>query len=79
MLTKRTVLAAAMALLAIVVFFAWTAWNDGHFGWAHIIGLAATVLLLAVIWIWPRANNQHNPHLEIARRLFREEVKLDEA
>jgi hypothetical protein len=52
MLTKRTVLTAAMALLAIVVFFAWTAWNDGHFGWARIIGLAATVLLLAVIWIW---------------------------
>jgi len=50
---KRALLAAMMAILAVVVFFAWTAWNDAHLGWAHIIGLGTTIALLAVIWIWP--------------------------
>jgi hypothetical protein len=40
-------------VLAIVVFFAWTAWNENHLGWAHILALGASVLALALIWIWP--------------------------
>jgi hypothetical protein len=42
-----------MIVVAIVAFFAWVAWNDGHIGWAHIIGLGASVLLLVLIWFWP--------------------------
>jgi hypothetical protein len=38
---------------AVVVFFAWTAWNNGNLGAAHIIGSGASVVLLALIWFWP--------------------------
>jgi len=50
---KRALLAAMMAILAIVVFFAWTAWNGGHLAWGHIIGLGASIALLVLIWVWP--------------------------
>jgi len=53
MFTKRTRSAVMMIALAIVVFFAWTAWNEHHLGWAHILGLGASVLALALTWIWP--------------------------
>jgi len=53
MFTKRSLLVIMLVVLAIVVFFAWTAWNEGHFGWAHILGLGASILLLALIWFWP--------------------------
>jgi hypothetical protein len=53
MFTKRTLSAAMIIVLAIVVFFAWTAWNESHLGWAHVIGLGASVLALTLIWIWP--------------------------
>ena len=42
-----------IVVLAIVVFVAWTAWNAGQLGWAHVVGLGASVLLLIVIGFWP--------------------------
>jgi len=42
-----------MVVLVIVALIAWIAWNDGSFGTAHIVGLGASVLILALIWFWP--------------------------
>jgi hypothetical protein len=42
-----------MVVLAIVAVIAWIAWTNGSFGTAHVIGLGASVLLLALIWFWP--------------------------
>lgn len=53
MFTKRILSAAMMIVVGIVAALAWVAWNDGNIGWAHIIGLGASVLLLVVIWFWP--------------------------
>jgi O-antigen/teichoic acid export membrane protein len=53
MLMRRVLLAATMLVVAIVAVIAWVAWNAGQIGWAHIIGLGASVLLLVLIWIWP--------------------------
>ena len=50
---KKTLLSCMIIILAIVIFLAWTAWNAGNLGMAHIVGLGASVLLLAVIWFWP--------------------------
>ena len=55
MLTKRTLL--AIMVVAVVSFFAWSAWNKGHIGWVHILGLAVSVLLLILIWCWPGGAN----------------------
>ena len=52
-LTKKILLALMIVVAAVVVFFAWTAWNNGNLGAAHIIGLGASVVLLALIWFWP--------------------------
>jgi len=61
MLAKRTLLATVTIVLVIVIFFAWAAWNEGHLGWAHIIGLGATILLLALIWFWPGIRQPTQP------------------
>ena len=61
MLTKRTLLALMIAVLAIVVFFAWTAWNDGSFGKVHVIGLGASVFTLVLIWFWPDTKQPTHP------------------
>jgi hypothetical protein len=61
MLTKRTLSAAMMIVVAIVAFVAWAAWNDGHLGWAHMIGLGASVLLLVLIWLWPGSRQPTQP------------------
>ncbi len=53
MIVKRTLLAFMMVVLAIVAAIAWIAWTKGNFGTAHIVGLAASILLLALIWFWP--------------------------
>jgi peptidoglycan/LPS O-acetylase OafA/YrhL len=50
---KKFLLAIMIIVLAIVIFVAWTAWNDGHLGWPHVVGLGASVLLLVVIGFWP--------------------------
>jgi peptidoglycan/LPS O-acetylase OafA/YrhL len=50
---KKILLALMTAVAAIVVFLAWTAWNTGNFGLAYIVGLGASVVLLALIWLWP--------------------------
>ena len=42
-----------MVVLAIAAALAWIAWTNGSFGAAHVIGLGASVLLLALIWFWP--------------------------
>ncbi len=43
---RKILLAAAIVALVIVILFSWLAWNDAQFGWAHVIGLGATLLLL---------------------------------
>ena len=53
MTTKRILLACMMVVLAIVAVIAWIAWTNGSFGAAHVIGLGASVLILALIWFWP--------------------------
>jgi O-antigen/teichoic acid export membrane protein len=53
MSTKTILLTIMIIILAIVIFVAWTAWNDGYLGWAHVVGLGASVLLLILIWFWP--------------------------
>jgi hypothetical protein len=50
-----------MIALAIVVFVAWTAWNDGKLGWAHIIGLGTSIVLLVLIWFWPGIGQPTRP------------------
>ena len=52
MSVKKVLLATSIALLAIVIFLTWTIWNDGRWGWAYVIEVGATVLLLALIWPW---------------------------
>ena len=55
MTAKRILLACMMIVLVIVAaiaWIAWIAWNDGSFGTAHIVGLGASVLILALIWFW---------------------------
>ena len=53
MTAKKFLLAGVMVVLAIVAALAWIAWINGSFGAAHVIGLGASVLLLALIWFWP--------------------------
>jgi hypothetical protein len=50
---KRILLACMMVVLAIVAAIVWIAWINGSFGVAHVIGLGASFLLLALIWFWP--------------------------
>jgi hypothetical protein len=52
-----------LIMLAIVIFLTWTAWNDGHLGWPHIIGLAASVLVLILIWFLPGIRQPTQPPL----------------
>jgi O-antigen/teichoic acid export membrane protein len=54
MSVRKILLAAAIVALVIVIFFSWLAWNDAQFGWAHVVGMGATLLLLLIIWFWPR-------------------------
>jgi hypothetical protein len=54
MSVRKILLAAAIVALVIVIFFSWLAWHDAQFGWAHVIGLGATLLLLLAVWLWPR-------------------------
>jgi hypothetical protein len=61
MLTKRALLVTAMIILAIAAFVGWTAWNDAQLGWAHIIGMGASVLLLVLIWFWPGSHQPTQP------------------
>ena len=49
MTAKRFLLACVMVVLATVAAIAWIAWTNGSFGGAHVIGLGASVLLLALI------------------------------
>ena len=53
MFTRKTLSAITMVVVAIVAILARVAWNDGNIGWAHMIGLGASVLLLVLIWFWP--------------------------
>jgi peptidoglycan/LPS O-acetylase OafA/YrhL len=53
MSTKKILLTIMIVVLAIVIFVAWTAWNDSQLGWAHVVGLGASVLLLILIGFWP--------------------------
>ncbi len=53
MSAKRILLAILMIALVIVAALAWLAWASGNFGAAHVIGLGASVVLLALIWLWP--------------------------
>jgi hypothetical protein len=53
MLTKRILSTLMIVVVAIVAFLAWAAWNEGNLGWAHMIGLGASALLLVLIWFWP--------------------------
>jgi len=57
MTTKKMLLVVAMIVL-LVVFLAWTAWNDAQIGWAHIVGAGASVLFLVLIWFWPGNRRQ---------------------
>jgi hypothetical protein len=61
MTAKRILLACMMAVLVIVAAIAWIAWNDGNFGPAHIVGLGASVLILALIWFWPGGQQPTEP------------------
>jgi hypothetical protein len=53
MTTKRILLSIMIIVLVIVAAVAWMAWTQGNFGAAHLVGLGASVLLLALIWFWP--------------------------
>jgi hypothetical protein len=53
MSAKRILFTCMLVVLAIVAVIAWIAWTNGSFGTAHVIGLGASVLLLALIWFWP--------------------------
>ena len=53
MFTKKMLSTIMIIVVAIVAAIAWVAWNNGNIGWAHIIGLGASVLLLVLIWFWP--------------------------
>ena len=61
MFAQRIVLTGLIIMLGIVILFAWLAWNDGHFGLAHVVGLGASVLLLLVIWFWPGIRQPTQP------------------
>ena len=61
MIMKRTLSAVMIAVLAIAIFFAWTAWNDGNLGIAHIVGLGASVLILVLIWFRPGTKQPTQP------------------
>ena len=62
MTAKKFLLAGVMVVLAIVAALAWIAWINGSFGAAHVIGLGASVLLLALIWFWPGNRQPTQPH-----------------
>lgn len=53
MAMKKLLLVVMIVGAALVAFLAWTAWYDGSFGMAHVIGLGASVFLLVLIWFWP--------------------------
>lgn len=61
MTAKRILLACMMVVLVIVAVIAWIAWNNGSFGTAHIVGLGASVLILALIWFWPGGQQPTQP------------------
>ena len=58
---KRALLAIMIVVLAVVVFFAWMAWNEGHLGWAHIVGLGASILVLVLVWLWSGTQQPTQP------------------
>jgi hypothetical protein len=61
MVHQRVLLTIVIIMLAIVVFLAWIDWNEGHFGWPHLIGLGASVLILVVVWFWPGIRQPTQP------------------
>ena len=61
MTSKRALLAIMIVVLAVVVFFAWMAWNEGHLGWAHVVGMGVSILLLVLIWIWSGTQQPTQP------------------
>jgi hypothetical protein len=58
---KSVILGITVVILAIVVFITWTSLNDGHFGWPHIVGLGASILLLILTWFWPGTRQPTQP------------------
>jgi len=58
---KRVVLSVLIGVLAAVVFVAWTAWNSGQLGWAHVVGMGASVLILVAVWLWPAGDQPTQP------------------
>ena len=61
MIMKRTLSAIMIIVLAIVVFSAFSAWNGAGVGWAHILGLGASIMILALIWFWPESRQPTQP------------------
>jgi hypothetical protein len=57
---SRQKLGLLTALLGLVVLLAWLASSEG-LAWWHLLGLAASVGLLALIWRWPGIRQPTKP------------------
>jgi cyanate permease len=61
MASRRKLLWTLVVLLVVVIAAAWALSIDLQLGWLHILGLAATLALLALIWFWPGRQEPKEP------------------
>jgi hypothetical protein len=57
---SRQTLAVLAALLGLVVGLAWLLSSEG-LAWWHLLGLAASIGLLVLIWRWPGIRQPNQP------------------
>jgi hypothetical protein len=61
MTTRRRLLGSLVILLLAVIGATWVLAIDLPLGWAHLLGLVATLALLVVIWLWPGRQEPTEP------------------
>ena len=68
MFAKRTVLATLTVILVIVIFFAWTAWNEDHLYGPTFSGWAPHVPSSPSSGFGLKTTSRLNPRLEPVRK-----------
>jgi len=61
MAIRRKLLWTLAILLVAVIAATWALSVELPIGWLHILGLAATLALLALIWFWPGRQEPTEP------------------
>jgi 4-hydroxybenzoate polyprenyltransferase len=59
----QNVWAILAALIIAGVAISWYMSKESGLAWWHVVGMGLTVLLLALIWIWPGTKQPKGPPL----------------